>query len=214
MQKRSIKNKNTHNITIGFSTTKKLSSRFIRWATNSSCSHTFIAFDDTALNMRMVMHAEAWGYELQPWRRWIRRNILVAEFIPVGRSLDGALHAIAKSLGVRFDVRSAIIIGIKSKLTFWYKSRFSLDLNRSPWKLTCSEAVVRFLDYGGYSAARGLNPENTSPGELLDKIIRDQKEFRVYYLYKRYMKFDKNIAIPSSSLKRKYVFKKDRDPKK
>jgi hypothetical protein len=209
-----MKDKNAFNITIGFSTTKQLSSWFIRWITNSSCSHAFISFDDTALNMRMVMHAEAWGYELQPWRRWIKKNILVAEFTPIGHSLDRALHSIAESLGIRFDVRSAIIIGIKSKLSFWYKSRFSLNINRSPWKLTCSEAVVRFLDYGGYNAVRRLNPENTSPGELLDKIIRDKEEFRAFYLYKRYLKFDKKIIIPPSCMKRKFVFKKDRDLKK
>jgi len=40
----------------------------------------------------------------------------------------------------------------------------------SPTKLMCSEGVVRFLQFGQYEFATGLNPEATSPGELLDLV--------------------------------------------
>lgn len=182
-----------YNITIGFSTTKLRISGLIRWITGSSCSHTFIAFDDQSLKMRMVMQAESWGYELRPWNRWQRSNILVAEFKPVGPKLDDALCKLARRLGTKFDYRSFLIIGIKSIFTSWYKNRFSLSPSRDPWKLTCSEAVVRFLKYGHYATASGLDPETTGPGELLREIIQNRKEFRAVYVNNHYLMFDREV---------------------
>jgi hypothetical protein len=200
------------NITVGFSTTRLLTSRLIRWATRSSCSHAFIAFDDRALRMRMVMQAASWGYELRPWKRWIRENLLVAEFAPQGPRLDEALRLIADRLGSRFDFKSALRTGIKGKFDLWHKSRFSLNLNRSPWKLTCSEAVVRFLKFGKYGTADNLDPETTSPGELLERILGNEDEFRALYLCHYYLRFDRKLAVPGHLLENKYVFTKERDP--
>jgi hypothetical protein len=180
-------------ISIGFSTTRQFSSRFIRWITASSCSHAFIAFDDSALGLRMVMQAQPWGFELRPWNRWLRENILVAEFRPVGPSLDRALTAIAERLGTKFNYRSAIIIGVKSLLSSWHRNRFTLNINRSPWKLTCSESVVRFLVAADYRAASGLDPETTSPGQLLRIILRSAGEFRPLTINAQYVLFDRSI---------------------
>jgi hypothetical protein len=189
-----MKNSNNHHtISIGFSTTRQVSSRFIRWITASSCSHAFIAFDDRALDQRMVMQAQSWGFELRPWNRWLRENILVAEFSPTGAPLDNALTSIAKRLGTRFNYRSAIFIGIKSLLSSWYKNRFTLNINRSPWKLTCSESVVRLLQYGKYRTAAGLDPETTSPGQLLREIMRSPGEFKPLSINAQYLLFDRNI---------------------
>jgi hypothetical protein len=184
---------NRHNITIGFSTTRQFSSRFIRWITASSCSHAFIAFDDSALGLRMVMQAQSWGFELRPWNRWLRENILVAEFRPEGPPLDRALTTIAERLGTKFNYRSAIFIGVKSLLSSWHRNRFTLNINRSPWKLTCSESVVRFLRAGGYRAASGLDPEITSPGQLLRIILRSAAEFRPLTINAQYVLYDRDI---------------------
>lgn len=181
------------NITIGFSTTRQASSRFIRWITASACSHAFIAFDDSVLNLRMVMQAQSWGFELRPWNRWLRENILVAEFAPVAGPLDGALTRLAGRLGTKFNYRSAIFIGIKSLLASWYKNRFTLNINRSPWKLTCSESVVRFLQYGNYRTAARLDPETTSPGRLLREVMCGKDEFRPISINARYLLFDRSI---------------------
>ena len=185
--------KNHHNITIGFSTTRQVSSRFIRWITGSSCSHAFVAFYDSVLDQRMVMQAQSWGFELRPWNRWLRENILVAEFDPVAGPLDGALVSLAERLGTKFNFRSAIFIGIKSLLSSWYKNRFTLNINRSPWKLTCSESVVRFLQYGSYQTTAFLDPETTSPGLLLREVMRNPDEFKPLNIKARYLLFDRNI---------------------
>lgn len=203
--------KNNSNITIGFSTTRLLSSRIIRWATRSSCSHSFIAFDDRALDMRMVMQAESWGYELRPWDRWIRHNTLVAEFRPIGPHLEDALREISRRLGTKFDYWSAFIIGLKSLFQSWSRNRYTLNLNQSPWKLTCSEAVVRFLKHGKYVAVKKSDPETTSPGSLLKIILAARGEFDARYLKIRYLKFDRTLRINPKEYKMSlFVFRKKR----
>ena len=68
--------------------------------------------------MRMVMQAEAWGYDLQPWRRWYKENILVAEFTPSGPPPRWGVcpdyHALSNrgSMMFPFEIN---IIGEKSK---------------------------------------------------------------------------------------------------
>ena len=189
----------SYNITIGFSTTKQPISKLIRWFTGSACTHAFIAFHDASLNIRVVMQAEAWGFELRPWKRWIKSNILVAEYKPDAFPLEKSLLYISKLLGANFDFKSAILLGIKYWLLRWFKTRFTLNPNYSPRKLMCSEAVIRFLLKGKYKSIKNLNPELTSPGELLG-IIMESKEFKEIYLNKDYLVFDrklkKNKIIP------------------
>ncbi len=141
----------------------------------------------------MVMQAQSWGFELRPWNRWLRENILVAEFTPVSGPLDGALAMLAERLGTKFNYRSAIFIGIKSLLSSWYKNRFTLNINRSPWKLTCSESIVRFLQFGNYRTTSFLDPETTSPGLLLREVMRNADEFKPLYINPRYLFFDRKI---------------------
>jgi len=161
--------------------------------------------------MRMVMQAESWGFELRPWDRWIRHNTLVAEFRPTGPSLEEALQIIARRLGTKFDYRSAVIIGLKSLVQSWSRNRYTLNLNQSPWKLTCSEAVVRFLKQGGYAAVKKSDPETTSPGSLLKAVLADTDEFEANYLKIRYLAFDRTLQIDPGKFKKSvFVFRKKR----
>ena len=191
------------NITVGFSTTRLFISGIIRWATRSSCSHAFVAFYDRDLDMRMVMQAQSWGFELRPWKRWIRENILVAEFRPCSGSTDRALQALAHRLGTKFNYRSAIIIGVKSLVSSWYKNRFTLDINQSPWKLTCSEAVIRLLRTAHYQTVSRLDPETTSPGRLLREILNNKKEFKPLHLNSKFLEFDRALRGGSKTRRKK-----------
>lgn len=205
---------NGHDITIGFSTTKNYLSRLIRRVTASPCSHAFIVFTDSSLKMRMVMQAEAWGFEVRPLKRWIENNILVAEFKPVttGGRLEKPLYKIAGYLGVKYDYENAFFSGLKSLLERWHKSRFTLKLARSPHKLMCSEAVTRFLAYAKFEAVKGLDPESTSPGELLKILLNSPREFKRIYLNEKYIKYDREIkaAILSGLIIKKDVFDFDK----
>lgn len=163
---------NSLNVTIGFSTTNKVSSGIIRWLTQSPCSHAWFAFDDDTLGMRMVMQAEWWGYEIRPWPRWIKENKLIAEFEPTCDKLHmtKAVRAMARELGTRYDFGSAAWVGIKGWLRRWIQSGLTLRPSRTPHQLMCSEAVVRLLGHAGLLLPRGLDPELVSPGDLLSTL--------------------------------------------
>jgi hypothetical protein len=164
------------NVTVGFSTTNKLISRCIRWFTRSPCSHAWIAFDDEVLGLRVVLQAESWGYELRPWDRWRKENILVAEFIPHGPPLDKSLKWIATFLGSRYDYRAAFFAG----LWRWF-GRFLRGKFNSPSKLMCSEGVVRFLQHARYEAVADLDPEITSPKRLLIRCLQRIHDFTMTF---------------------------------
>lgn len=155
-------------ITVGFSTTNKLISRFIRWITGGRVSHAWIAFYDPKLDKRFVLQAEAWGYELRPWNRWLKENIWKAEFLlPQTDSLDCALVSISNYLGTDYDYKSAFLLGLRNWFGRWMKKP-----TNDPSKLMCSEAVIRFLgmtEMGSY----GLNPELSLPSDLLYKMEAD-----------------------------------------
>ena len=157
-------------VTIGFSTTNKLISRFIRWVTRGKVSHAWISFYDDCLGTRFVMQAETWGYEVRPLARWKRENILVAEFDVPGDVSD-SLKWIAESLGAPYDWSSAILSGLRRWLGRWLRGQF-----HSPRKLMCSEAVIRFLFHAGILPEQ-LDPETTPPARLL-KVISASDDFR------------------------------------
>ena len=163
-------------VTIGFSTTGKWMSAAIRWITGAKVSHAWIAYDDYTLGLRMVMQAEAWGFEVRPWKRWRRENKLVAEFRLIDLPSLRALQHIAALIGAEYDYASAIWSGLCAWFRRWSKSKFSLRPSRSPRKLMCSESVIRFLKEAGSGAVQELDEETTSPGELLD-IVRKSTEF-------------------------------------
>lgn len=156
-------------VTVGFSTTSKWLSRLIRLFTKSRVSHAWIGYYDETLDKRMVMQAEAWGYEVRPWSRWMKQNRRVAEFIvPSPERARAALRGISAFLGVKYDYTAALWLAVKR----WW-GRFLKRPHHDPGKLMCSEAVVRFLQLGGYPVAADLDPETTSPGELLIRVEQD-----------------------------------------
>lgn len=152
------------NITIGFSTTNKLISRLIRWVTRGKVSHAWIAFTDPCLGTRLVMQAEAWGFEIRTWERWKTQNLLIAEYRPL-QNMTRPLRSIAKSLGVKYDWKSAFFAGLWRWFGVWLRGRFN-----SPKKLMCAEAVIRFLQFGEVVAVAHLDPEVTSPARLLKEV--------------------------------------------
>ena len=162
-------------ITVGFSTTNKLMSRFIRWITQGKVSHAWIAYDDATLGMRMVMQAEAWGFEVRPWKKWLTQNKWVAEYTLVCPVvvLTKSLKKLAELLGTHYDYKSAALVGIIN----WFKRLSKSKFKQSPKKLMCAEAVVRFLQWSNFSSTINLNPEITSPAELFGVIGTDINNF-------------------------------------
>lgn len=158
---------NTLDVSVGFSTTNKISSRIIRWLTHAPCSHAWVAFYDETLEMRMVLQAEWWGFELRPWARWVKENILVAEYVSRELDLDPAVRFLSQELGGRYDFGSAFWVGLKGWVRRWFRARLTLRPSRTPRQLMCSEAVARGLAHAGFPFPTYLDLETVSPGELL-----------------------------------------------
>lgn len=169
-------------VTVGFSTTNKWISRIIRWVTRGKVSHAWIAYDDYTLGLRMVMQAEAWAFEVRPWQRWIKENKWVAEFKLLGQSPHAALKKRAQDLGQKYDWMSGFWVGVAAWFKRWLKARFSFRPSRTPKRLMCSEAVVRFLKDAGCASTASLDEELTSPAELYD-IVRCSDEFLAVRYY-------------------------------
>ena len=127
--------------------------------------------------------AETWGYELRPWPRWKKENILIAEFIPTGPSLEQSLKWIATFLGARYDYKAAIISGLWRWFGRLLKGRFN-----DPTKLMCSEGVVRFLQHAEYATIADLDPEVTSPKRLLLRCFQRSNEFAPEFILPRVQK--------------------------
>lgn len=161
-------------ITIGFSTTNKLISRFIRWITKSTCSHAWISYYDSTLGLRLVLQAESWGYEARPLSRWSRQNILVAEYVPIGADLSDNLKWIASYLGSKYDYKAAILSGLWRWFGRWIKGKF-----KDPSKLMCSESVIRFLQRGeAYPCMMHFDPEVTHPKRIMERCEECKDSFR------------------------------------
>lgn len=166
------------NITVGFSTTNKLISRFIRWVTGSPVSHAFLIFNTPTFG-RVVMQAEAWAYEVRPWDLWQAENTLVAEFETIGPDLAPSITTLAPQyLGRKYDWKAALLAGLWRWFGRWIRGRFN-----TPYRLMCSEATIRILQHAGYSTVAHFDAEVTSPKRLLDRVfevaLRYASEFRL-----------------------------------
>jgi hypothetical protein len=153
--------------------------------------------------MRLIMQAKAWGFELRPLKRWLNKNLVVAEFKPIAHPLENALLAIAELLGTKFDFRSGIVVLVVSFFVRWTKSRFSLKVNNSPSKLICSEAVIRLLKMADYRTVRDLDPETTSPGDLLRAVMGSPDEFELSNKNITYLYYDRKLKSLLKALSEK-----------
>ena len=174
-----------NNVTIGFSTTNKLISSFIREITKSPCSHAWIAFDSIDLETRVVVQAEWYGYEIIPLWRWRRNNILVAEFEPITIDLNPSLPRLAQYLGAKYDYEAAILSGLFPYFTEYMK-RYLKSNFKDPSKLMCAESVIRLLQ-PRCDCVKDLDPELTTPKELLDTLFSTQ-EFKCIYKNPNFIK--------------------------
>lgn len=125
--------------------------------------------------MEMVAQAEWFGYETRPRWRWNQQNILVAEFELVGPDACDAVHyMLEKYLGSKYDYRAAALTGLWRLLGRSVRSRF-----RDPVKLMCSEGVIRTLALVSYKCALGLDPETTSPAQLMSRCFQHPEELKL-----------------------------------
>jgi len=152
-------------ITVGFSTHGGLLSWLIRKATRSPASHAWILYDDPTFGERMVLESTALGFHLSPFDGWSHHNRVV-EVFDFEAPLSDGLKAVTQFLGERYDVGG--LLGMPIVLLGRWMRRKWLNPFRSSKAVFCSEAVVRTLQGARVAGSLELDPEGTSPGDLLE----------------------------------------------
>lgn len=181
-------------ITICFTVGASWSSRLIKWFTWSKISHVCVVYHDPALGIRVALTAEGNGFVAIPWSRFLKKNSLMAEFKPIGISLEESLQWLAKEyLDTGYDYWAAGMTGIKNRFKLvWKWLGCWLKKRSNPQKVMCSESIVRMLQYAGYAAVSSLKPETTDAQKTMEVHFRNKDQFE-------------SIFVHSSLLKESYV---------
>ena len=156
-----------------FTSSSALISRTIRFFTRSRTSHTAIGLE--LFGTPFFLHATVGGIQMTPRARWLKTNRVVAEFkiVPdLSAGLQDALHHI----GDAYDYVG--LLGFLLVLTAKKLGRTRRNLFASPSAMVCSELALH-LDLTGSKIPewRGLDPERTSPEDLL-RICEQSAQFQ------------------------------------
>lgn len=155
---------------IGFSTPKRFNpfSWAIRRITGSEASHAWFTYHDRDWDLPMVLDAHETGFRLITLDAFRARNKIVA-IVATKQDLDPGLRQAALWLGSRYDF--AGLIGMVVVLVGrWFKRRWRNPF-RSSRSVFCSESVVRVLREVKYPGAENLDPESTTPQDLMEFLL-------------------------------------------
>lgn len=150
-------------VTIGFSTTDEYLQRLIRWFTRSKTSHCW--FSTELEGVPVIVHATIGGIKIEPRVTWEKHNKIVSEFAYSSDISEGVKHAFTL-LGTKYDYVALLgyIFVIFWKRWFGKKIKNFLA---SPNAMVCSELLVNLAKHGSISEWENLDPERTTPQDLL-----------------------------------------------
>ena len=158
--------------TIVFATTSKPLSRLIRWATRSRVSHAVIgtSWED----VRVVIEATTGGVKNSPRALWGENHIVVAEYA-FKPSVTVDLSEAVSKIGTAYDY-----VGLLGYLVVLFGRRLGRKLRNplaSEKALVCSEFVLCLDKDGSIPEWKGLDPEATTPEDLLRICEASQVSF-------------------------------------
>mgnify|MGYP003632009017 CR=1 FL=1 len=127
---------------IGFSTQKGALSWFIRKATRSPASHSFLLFFSEQFGQHMILEVQGRGFVQVPFEVWKAKNKLLAlyEIKREDKITAGAMQLLGHRLGALYDNWSLLGFLLIYVVRIW--DRNDLDDKK---KLVCSEMVALFL---------------------------------------------------------------------
>lgn len=160
---------------IGFSTQKGALSWFIRRATGSPASHSFLVYWSEQFNQHMVLEVQGRGFVQVPWDDWRGHNKLLALY-EIEREDEVVVEAMKKlgtRLGDPYDSFSLIGFLLIHVVEIWDRN----DLDDKE-KLVCSEMVALFLRWAGIPLNAHI--DRVIPLDLW-KLAYDNEAFSVRY---------------------------------
>lgn len=161
---------------VGFGTNRKWTSKMIREATGSWCSHVWIEYSSFRLGGMHAIHAQSEGVirddVFDVWDKYpkFKRYEVMMKSNEIHNGIKYAINMI----GTPYDY-GVIINGLK--LWWWRETMRYTTPHRNPRELHCSEFVTLVLDYINIPNINKLDPELTYPGKLW-KFVRDSSVFR------------------------------------
>jgi hypothetical protein len=162
-------------VLIGFSSSKKLLSRVIRWFTNSKTSHTFIVIKDSFLGQDMVLQATLGGFQLMTYTAFKKDSKVIFLFEPLF-PVDVGLKNACQWLGQHYDY-TGLFGSVFVLCGRWLKLKWSNPLDDSD-AMFCSEAVVKVLQSNPLSGTGKFIVSSTTPQDLLS-FMQTSPAFRV-----------------------------------
>ena len=159
------------NIVLGFSTPKIWNpiSWLVRKFTKSRASHAWVAYHDPMLGIDVVAEAHEFGFRIIRYDKFIKRNNVVAIF-RLNQPPQKVMRKMSEWLGTMYDFAGLIGMGLSILGRY-----FGLKAIKNPFHsadaVFCSESVVRVMKDLDPVRYEKLDPENTTPQDLLDFMI-------------------------------------------
>lgn len=152
-------------IYIGFSRSRSIRSKLVRWATGAAWSHVWIEYPSHAWGGRWVAHSAENGVVKVPAEPYLASCEAVKRF-EVKVDITKGLEACREFVGRKYDYKVIwnALVGVIHRVTKWqwlYKI-----VSKDSSKLTCSEFVSSILKEAGVIGTEGMDPELTTPGDL------------------------------------------------
>lgn len=158
---------------IGFSTTNKVFSRVIRWATGSKASHTYLLVK--VAGEPIVIHSTQQGVNCDHYKKFKKSKNIVTEYkllIPE-ETEKIVLSAALKLLDRPYDFPSIIGFGwVLLNKAFGRKTKNPFP-NRSAYQ--CSEFGLEMLKTAGINGLEDFDRELVSPEDLIDFLDKCKK---------------------------------------
>lgn len=159
-------------VTVGFSTQRGPVAALVRWLTRSKANHCWMSLDLKGLPI--IVEAAVGGVKIVDRARWSRSNKVVGEFVPLN-DVDEGVYEMFSHVGKSYDYSAFfgfIPVIIASR---WFKKKIKNPL-ASPQELICSEFLTLLRTGGGIPEWDHLDPETTTPEDLL-KICKREESF-------------------------------------
>lgn len=163
-------------VVVGFGTNGKWSSKMIRRATNSWCSHTWIEYSSTEYGAMNAIHAQPEGVVkqrvLDVWNTYPKSRRYELTMPP--QDIRLAIRYAVERLGTPYDY-GALLNAMK--LWWWRETSVFSKPRRNPRELHCSELVSLVLAHVDVVGADLIDPELTTPGQLW-RYVEGHRQFR------------------------------------
>ena len=163
-------------IRVGFSTSSWWVSRLIRWATKSTVSHAFLLLDGPdghPLFGDLVLEAEWCGWALSSLATLKRGTTHVVTLVEPAIPLGPAVHDAAGWLSEKYNYEGLLgeaLVSLGRRLGKRWRNPL-----RNSRSMFCSEAICYVFIAANYPLAITLDPQSTSPQDLLDFLTPSAK---------------------------------------